>query len=170
MTMRTAARQKKGVITVIFAAGMVTFLGMLAITVDVGFFYATKAKLQTAADIALVTGFAQVKPYDAFEKQERTLRQAIEQFQRVNFGPEGEMGIISTEKGKESWDVFQVTAYMDPSTKCLSKADIRCSLTVDTAFARVFGQDRVDIGVMAAVEGLRAQRQGLHVMSVHLVD
>src|SRR5687767_6829471 len=96
----TAARQKKGVITVIFAAGMFTFLGMLALTVDVGFFYATKAKLQTAADIALLTGFAQVKPYDAFEKQEQTLRRAIEQFQRANFGPDGEMGIISTIKGK----------------------------------------------------------------------
>lgn len=164
------ASTRKGQITVIFAAGLVTFVGMLALTIDVGLQYTVKAQLQAAADVALLTSFAQVPAYARFDEQEKSLQQSLVQFQKANFGPEGEMGLRPTDAGELPWHLFKVTAYMDPITKSLVRAELQGRVRLDTNFSRVFGQETVDIPVWCVVEGSRSFRDGRGLMSAHLVQ
>ena len=161
---------RRGQVTVIFAAGILTFLGCLALVVDVGIYYAAKAQLQTAADIALLSSFAQVDPFAAYEEQERSLLEKVALFEQANFGSTAGTNLRVAEAGAQPWDLFEVTVYMDPATRCLAKAEAKARIRLDTAFARLFGQETVDIPVWSVVTGRRAFKDGKGVMSARLVE
>lgn len=161
---------RRGQITIIFIAGMLTFLGMLSIVVDVGLYYAAKAQLQTAADIALLSSFAQVDPFAAYEEQERSLLEKVALFERANFNSAVGTNLRVSEAGAQPWELFEVTAFMDPATRCLVKAEAKGRIRLDTAFARLFGQETVDIPVWSVVTGRRAFKDGKGVMSAHLIE
>lgn len=147
---------RSGQITVIFVAGLMTFIGMLSLTVDVGFFYAVKAQLQAAADVALIASMNQLPAGAAFDEQHRQLSLALTRFQQANFGPGGTTGVSATANTSEPWRVFELSAYMDTSTRTLARAELSCRYNLETSFARVFGLDSVEIGVFSAAETVPA--------------
>lgn len=162
--------RRRGQITVMFLAGLMTFFGMLAMTVDVGFSYGTKARLQAAVDIGLLLAFAQVNPDDTYEQQVASLKTKVEQFQKANFEYLNLENIAPAKAQPNPWQFLEIKTRKDPGTQRLDRAEARLTARVGTYIAGVFGQPTFDIGVLSVVEGARVLRQDRAVMDAHLVD
>lgn len=160
---------RSGQITVMFVAGLMTFLGMLALTVDVGHFYAAKAQFQAAADMAVLGAFAQVDPAAAYKQQVESVKQKIAQFERVNFNQTDGRALAETPSAS-GLGFLTVKTYQDPGTKRLGKVEASASPRLRTYFANLFGRSRVDIGIYAVVEGEPVMKDGQMFMDVRLVD
>lgn len=130
-------RRRGGQLTVMFIAGLSTFLLCLAMVVDVGYFYTVKAQIQAQADIGLLSSLSAVDPTLTFEEQDAQLRQRLEAFEKVNFDRTG---------------LFSLFTEQDVETGGLGRARLEFVATIPTYFARLANIYEQRIGVAAAAD------------------
>lgn len=126
-------KNEDGQVLVLFALLMVVLMGFAALTIDVGMAYATKAKLQNAADAAALAG-AQDLPNAGTAKNIA-----------VDFA--GKNGLKATQNGvkKDGDTVTATTPYNGDSTKI----EVVCTRTVQYTFARFLGFTQSDVTARA---------------------
>jgi Flp pilus assembly protein TadG len=109
---------------------------MLALVVDVGSFYTTKAWLQAIADTAVLTGAASLDASQSFDSQQAHARAVITRTAQAN-GLDPVMFTVTVEEGEDN-RLLTVT--------------VEAAHAMPTLFAAAVGLDRVTIGVHATAE------------------
>lgn len=128
-------RRRRGAVAVFFALlAPPVALCVLALVVDVGSFYATKAWLQAIADTAVLTCAASLDASQPLASQELQARTVITRTARANGLDPVTFTVTMTEGADNRW--LTVTA--------------DAAYAMPTLFAAALGLDRVTIGVHAA--------------------
>ena len=112
--MKKFVHNQKGSVIIIVAVGMAVFMGMAAMSIDLGSAYVTKSNLQKAADAAALAG-AQMLP-NASSAQTTALSFA------------GKNDVLTSE-----------TTVTSPYAGDATKIEVVCTRTVNFTFAKVIG-------------------------------
>jgi uncharacterized membrane protein len=121
MSSRARKRSRGGAILVLFAAGLLTLVGFMALAVDVGYLYVLKARIQGVADTAVLAAAGVVDTKASLAAQESVLKGLSRRMLSINgldanhyeiqvSGPDAQSAWHLTLSGQEHTGAFFSTA------------------------------------------------------------
>ena len=148
-------RGESGAILLLGTLSMLFIIPMMGLSIDVGFLYAVKSKLQAAVDgAALAAARALVVGQNTSQQTASAQANAVNWFYS-NF-PTGYFGTINTSMGTSNVQVFD-----DPNNIHLRNVTVQATTQVDTFFMKWLTFDRTSVGALG-----NASRRDVVVMMV----
>jgi hypothetical protein len=146
-------RDERGAVVAFVAALLVVLVGFSALAIDVGRLYVTRAKLQTAADSAALAAVGRLPDQNAAQSAALGLME-----QNLAAGEQaGQHGAGAITFGR--WDpttrVFLANATPIDAVRVAIGRTTANGSPIETFFARVLGQDEVDVAVTSIARASR---------------
>lgn len=135
MKMTGERKSESGQVATLTAAAMALIIGFAALVIDVGFLYATRRNMQTAADAAAIAGANALNSGDTLT----TAKSAARDVAKLNgYADDTNNVTVSVE-----------TPASVPSPTNGTYVEVDVAQPVPTYFMRLFGFDTVDVGAKA---------------------
>ncbi len=132
----------RGIAVILILLLLPVLFGVIAVTVDVGYLYITKSRLQGVADVAVLTAVASIDAARTYQQEDSTLRTRIAQTSQSN-------GLGS--------GFFSVATVRAPGADDLLLARVSASRDLVLFFSSFLGISSIRVGVMASAEVMPQQ-------------
>lgn len=136
------ARSRSGITVVLLVLLMPVVLGLVALSVDVGYLYTSKGRLQSVADVAVLTGIAAVDETKTYTQEDAQVRTRISQTAAVN-------GLSSS--------FFSVSTIKNPGTDDVLLARVTANYRTPLFFSGFLGVREANLGIVASAEVIPGQ-------------